>query len=100
MFEEHLKQNLAAILRSEVKIVLFQDIQQEELPSRCVAVCALELEGSILSELQDSDLAALQILSDTASTIIWLQCADVFRASKPDSALVRGLSRTLVVECL
>nr|ALP31864.1 polyketide synthase 36 [Diaporthe helianthi] len=55
-----------------------------------------DLEGSaLLSELTEGDLAAIQSITDTASTLLWATVGGLLEGKNPEHAMISGLARSI-----
>ncbi|KAH8890708.1 KR domain-containing protein [Thozetella sp. PMI_491] len=55
-----------------------------------------DLEGSaLLSTLTEMDLAAIQSITNSASTLLWVTAGGLLEGKKPEHAIVSGLARSV-----
>jgi len=57
-----------------------------------------DLEGPLLATLQEKELAAIQNLTGTASSILWVSPGGLLSGKKPEYAMVAGLARSITSE--
>lgn len=61
-------------------------------------VMLTDLEGPLLSTLQTEELAAIQSISNTASSILWVTVGGLLTGNKPEYAMTAGLARVVTSE--
>ncbi|KAL8921987.1 MAG: hypothetical protein Q9208_005441 [Pyrenodesmia sp. 3 TL-2023] len=61
-------------------------------------VMLADLESPLLSTLQEDELAALQSISNTASSILWVTMGGLLTSKKPEYAMAAGLARVVTSE--
>jgi len=61
-------------------------------------VMLTDLEGPLLSNLQEEELAAIQSISNTASSILWVTTGGLMNGNKPEYAMAAGLARVVTSE--
>ncbi|KAI0147403.1 reducing type I polyketide synthase 10 [Xylariaceae sp. FL1272] len=74
------------------------DITRENVPSGTTVFNLCELKSPLLSVISDEEMDKVKILTDNASSLIWTTNADTLHGSRPDHALISGLSRALMLE--
>ncbi|KAL8771520.1 MAG: hypothetical protein Q9194_004856, partial [Teloschistes cf. exilis] len=57
-----------------------------------------DLEGPLLSSLQEDELAAVQSLSSKAASILWVTTGGLLTSNKPEYAMAAGLARVVTSE--
>ena len=57
-----------------------------------------DFEGPLLATLQESELAALQRIASTASSVLWITAGGLFSGKKPEYAMPSGLTRSITSE--
>ena len=61
-------------------------------------VMLADLEGPLLATLQENELAAIQNLTGTASSILWVSPGGLLSGKKPEYAMAAGLARSITSE--
>ncbi|KAI4118120.1 MAG: hypothetical protein LQ345_001759 [Seirophora villosa] len=61
-------------------------------------VMLADLEGAVLSTLHDDELAAIQAISTTASSLLWVTTGGLLTGKKPEHAMAAGLARVITSE--
>ena len=61
-------------------------------------VMLADLEGPLLSSLQEEELAAVQSLSRKATSILWVTTGGLLTSKKPEYAMAAGLARVVASE--
>lgn len=52
-------------------------------------------DSALLSKLTETDLAAIQSITNTASTLLWVTAGGLLEGKKPEHAMVSGLARSV-----
>lgn len=68
------------------------------LPPGSVIISTIELEKSLLDTITSDEMANVKSMTDHASVLLWISGGNLFKAEKPDFALVPGLSRSIMLE--
>ncbi|KAI0199298.1 reducing type I polyketide synthase 10 [Astrocystis sublimbata] len=92
---------LAATLKDQglaVPRIRLQDVTNETVPSGATVFNLCELHSPLLSVITDDEMQKVKIITDNASFLIWTTSADTLRGSRPEHALISGLSRALMLE--
>ncbi|KAJ5672571.1 polyketide synthase [Penicillium longicatenatum] len=61
-------------------------------------ISLVEASNSLLAKISSEEMDVLKLLTDHASTILWVTNGDMLSGARPDFALVAGLSRALMLE--
>ena len=61
-------------------------------------VMLADLEGPLLSTLEEGELAAIQSISNTASSILWVTTGGLLAGKTPEHAMTAGLARVVTSE--
>ncbi|KAI9653143.1 MAG: hypothetical protein M1821_007683 [Bathelium mastoideum] len=80
-----------------VPLCLSQVTSETLLPHSKV-ISILELWQPLLAELHEKDNSRLKILTDNASSILWITGGDLVNGRNPNLSLVLGLSRAVMLE--
>lgn len=81
-----------------VQVIGLPQISAKTLLARSVVISTIEAEQPLLNTVTEQDMNLVKFITDTASTIIWITNADLLSGTRPDFALVLGLSRALMLE--
>ena len=81
-----------------VQLCALSGISREVLAPRSVVLSTIEANKPLLNIMDDSSKDKLKTITDSASAIVWITRGNFLRGSRPDFALVQGLSRALMVE--
>lgn len=83
---------------SDVHRILLSDVTQASVPRGTVVISLVEAEDPLLSNITDEQMDHLKVVTDNASTLLWVTAGDILNGRRPDFALVSGLSRALMLE--
>ncbi|CRG92461.1 Nonribosomal peptide synthetase 14 [Talaromyces islandicus] len=61
-------------------------------------ISLIEATNPLLATIRDDEMDAFKVITDNASVLLWVTAGDIMRGSRPDFALVSGLSRALMLE--
>lgn len=89
---------LEAFFGHTIQVIGLPQISDKTLPARSVVISTIEAEQPLLNTATEQDMNLVKVITDTASTIIWITNADLLSGTRPDFALVLGLSRALMLE--
>ena len=85
--------------RSPIKRIQLEDVSiQGCIPLRSIVIVTLEAEIALLSSIDSINMALLKVITDNASTILWITGGALLACKNPDVAPVSGLSRAIMVE--
>lgn len=84
-------------LDTNIKRVPWKGVSQQDL-DQTICVSLVDLDGSLLGNLQDEDSAKIKTVLSSAKTLIWVTCRSASKGSSPDYGLIPGLARTLATE--
>ncbi|KAJ6092588.1 polyketide synthase [Penicillium sp. IBT 16267x] len=69
-----------------------------QLLAGSMVISLVEEVDPLLAIITSEEMDALKIITDNASTILWVTNGDMLSGTRPDFALVGGLSRALMLE--
>ncbi|KAI1261843.1 reducing type I polyketide synthase 10 [Xylariaceae sp. FL1019] len=73
-------------------------VTPERVPKGTTAFSLCELQSPLLAGISDEDMHKVKIIIDNVSSLIWTTNADILHGTRPDHALMGGLSRALMLE--
>lgn len=74
------------------------EVSPATIPAKSIIISTIEVYEPFLSVLSAHDLERLQILTDSASIMLWLTGGGLLKAKGPDFSPVFGLLRALMLE--
>ena len=74
------------------------EVNTTNIPDSANVIMALEQEDSFLSIMTDTQMDSLKVITENASHILWLAGRHVIGGNNPDSGLVSGFARALMLE--
>ncbi|KAL4942703.1 hypothetical protein BDV06DRAFT_235237 [Aspergillus oleicola] len=78
--------------------VPLHQLTPEHVTSGTTVYNLAELESPLLATISDDDMARVKLLTDNASSLVWVTGGNIINADNPDFALVSGLSRAVMLE--
>ncbi|KAI1097720.1 putative polyketide synthase [Jackrogersella minutella] len=81
-----------------VIFVPFDQLTTTTIPTGSSVILSIEGETSILDQLTPDDLKRLQILTSTASNLLWITCGNLLKADRPENLLSWGAARAIRLE--
>lgn len=97
-FNDVLAKQLSESFDQEVERVLLKDLTSSTIDSKSLVVCTIELTRPVLSTLTDSEMVSIKHITDHALSLLWLTGGSNIEGTRPDFALMSGLSRALMLE--
>ena len=91
-------ERVGKVVGKSVQRMSLSDVTEETLPRGTMVISLLETETPLLAGISDEDMGHVKVITDNASTIIWITSGDLLSGRTPDVALVQGLSRALMLE--
>lgn len=85
-------------LEVSVDVLGLHDISKDTICPDSIVITTVELEAPLLSVVTPIQLEHLKILFENAPFILWITGGSLYKASKPDYAVVLGVSRSLMLE--
>lgn len=89
---------LCAAYQGTVDLLGLEDVTPETIPPGSVVITTIEFKGSILTNISDRQMHAVQLLTEHASILFWITGGTLYKASNPEHAAILGLSRSLMLE--
>lgn len=83
-------QNVARVALSEVSASIIKP--------QSIVISTIELYTPLLMNSKPEDLKQIKILTNNASTFLWITGGNLYKAGNPSLSLVLGLSRALMLE--
>lgn len=74
------------------------DTSSLQLLAGSTVISLVEASNPLLATISREEMDALKLITDNASTILWVTNGDMLSGARPDFALVAGLSRALMLE--
>ena len=68
------------------------------MPAGAVVISTIETVSPFLATQTAQDMVLMKLLTDRASTIIWLTAGDLLAGHRPELALSSGLARAIMFE--
>lgn len=78
--------------------VPLHQLTADHVPSGTTVFSLCELKDPLLSVISDEDMARVKLMTDNATSLVWVTGGDIMHGERPDFALVSGLSRALMLE--
>ncbi|PWY76505.1 polyketide synthase [Aspergillus sclerotioniger CBS 115572] len=70
----------------------------ETLLRGATVISLIEVSHPLLATISDNEMGAIKVITDNASTLVWVTNGDIMSGTRPDFALASGLSRALMLE--
>ena len=61
-------------------------------------IVTVKVDSALLSVVRDAEMILLKVITDNASTIIWVTGVALLDCKNPDMALAAGFSRVVMLE--
>jgi hypothetical protein len=97
-FNEALAKHLSTELGQNVKRVLLQNLTKSMITAKSLVISTIELSRPVLSSLTGEEMQSVKCITDNALSLLWLTGGNNMEGSRPDFALMSGLSRALMLE--
>ncbi|KAJ5635342.1 polyketide synthase-nonribosomal peptide synthetase [Penicillium longicatenatum] len=97
-FNEALAKHLSTELGQNVKRVLLHDLTKSMITAKSLVISTIELSRPVLSTLTGEEMQSVKCITDNALSLLWLTGGNNMEGSRPDFALMSGLSRALMLE--
>ncbi|KAL6719446.1 hypothetical protein ACLMJK_003686 [Lecanora helva] len=72
--------------------------RDKTIPAGTIVFCLLECEKPLHVRTKDDDIVRVRIITNNASSLVWVTCGNLLKGGDPDFSLVSGLSRALMLE--
>lgn len=96
--DANIQSALHAFFGHTIQVIGLPQISEKTLLARSIVISTIEAEQPLLNTITEQDMNLVKFITDTASTILWITNADLLSGTRPDFALVLGLSRALMLE--
>jgi hypothetical protein len=94
----NLQASLSKHFATEVESRHFDEISSENVPQGAILVTTIELQDPMLANITPNQFKAVKTMADRSSILLWITGGLLFKAQKPEFALVLGLARSLMLE--
>ncbi|THV53463.1 hypothetical protein BGAL_0050g00300 [Botrytis galanthina] len=74
------------------------EIDSASIPSKATIIVTVEMQKNLLSSINDAEMKALKVITDNAANLVWITSTEMLNCKNPNTALVNGLSRALMLE--
>ena len=81
-----------------VSRISLNEVSDETIPVGSTVLCLIESQRPILADSTDLDMVRIRIITNNAACIVWLTSGDLMHGTRPEYALVQGLSRAIMME--
>ena len=88
---------LAAALGT-TKVLKFEEVTTETIPKGAPVISFLEAENPLLSSFNDDEMTKVKIITDNASTLLWITGGGLLRGTNPEFGIASGLARAIAIE--
>jgi acyl transferase domain-containing protein len=89
---------LSAASGKEVSRVLLKDLVAEDVPQGVDVFNLCEATSPLLSTISDEDMDKVKLMTENASSLVWVTNGNILQGGHPDYGLVSGLSRAVMLE--
>lgn len=89
---------LSAIQGHWTTRVLLHELTAEHVAAESTVFNLCEVNAPLLSVTSEEDMKRIKIITDGASSLVWVTNGNMLEGDKPDYALASGLARTLSLE--
>lgn len=78
--------------------VRLHDLTEEHVATGMTVMNLCEIYSPLLSVITDDEMARIKIMTDRATSLLWVTGGNITNGQRPDFGLVFGLSRAIVLE--
>ncbi|PQE17058.1 polyketide synthase protein [Rutstroemia sp. NJR-2017a BBW] len=78
--------------------ITLSEVASSNIPSKSTVILTAETQKNLLSTVTETEMSKLKIITDNAANIVWLTNANFMDCKNPETALVNGFSRALMLE--
>ncbi|KAF1999303.1 reducing type I polyketide synthase 10 [Amniculicola lignicola CBS 123094] len=75
-----------------------KDVTVKSIPENAAVVSTVEFERSLLSVMSEEEMNSVRMLTETASTLLWITGGSLLKAPKPEFGLAQGIARSVMLE--
>lgn len=93
-----LAQYLSNIFDQPVRRALLGELSESTITPKTLVISAIELNRPVLATLTAEEMVSIKYITDKALHLLWLTAGDALNGTRPDFALMSGLSRALMLE--
>ena len=89
---------LSAALGHSAKIVKLSDVSTQTISKGAPIISLLEAEAALLSTLDSDQMSLVKVLTNNASTLIWMTGGGLLAGGKPEFGMALGVQRAVSME--
>jgi hypothetical protein len=78
--------------------ITLSEVVSSNIPSKSTVILTVEIQKNLLSSVNETEMSKLKIITDNAANIVWLTNANFMDCKNPETGLVNGFSRALMLE--
>lgn len=97
-FNDVLAKHLASTYGQNVRRLLLSQLASDSVTADTLVVSTIELRRAVMSTLTDSEMVSIKHITNNAHRLLWVTGGDNMDGTRPDFALMSGLSRALMLE--
>ncbi|TLS29970.1 hypothetical protein PpBr36_02598 [Pyricularia pennisetigena] len=90
--------HIAELTKKPAVRVTLDKVTPELAAAHATVIATVELQDALLADVQDGDFAQIKTLTDNCSNLIWVTGGGLADGTRPEQAVVFGLSRALMME--
>lgn len=75
-----------------------EKVTPSTITAKATVISTIELETPLLSTMSNQEMSFVKTITDNASNLLWITGGGLLKGSRPDFALVNGLSRSMMLE--
>ncbi|TLD11638.1 hypothetical protein PspLS_11510 [Pyricularia sp. CBS 133598] len=90
--------HVAKLTDKPAKRVTLDRVTPELAAAQATVIATVELEDALLADVKDGDFAQIKALTDNCTNLIWVTGGGLADGTRPEQAVVFGLSRALMME--
>ena len=89
---------LAGALGKSTTLLKLEEVTKESIPKGAPIISFLEAEEPLLSSLSHDEMNKVKIITDNASSILWLTGGGLLGGTDPEYGIASGLARAISME--
>jgi acyl transferase domain-containing protein len=97
-FAESLASKLRDISKADIQKIALKDLSAAQIPEKAAVISTLEFERTLLAVMSEEEMNGVRILTETASSFIWLTSGSLLKAPTPEFGLAAGIARSVMLE--
>ena len=82
----------------EVEVIDLKDVTSDSVPPGSIVITTVELQEPLLTGITNDLMQQIKLLSENAAILLWVTGGGLFKAQRPEFALVLGLARSIMLE--